>query len=140
MKLGQPVAIVGEPGEDVSALAGQAGAAAVTPAAASAPAKDMKAPPASAPSAPAAQAPATTPPPETAAPVAQRNPPVVNVLERASFPGDGSTGGVGEGTDSGRILASPYVRKVAREMGIDLKARKGAGRVAGGSSRRSRSR
>src|SRR5580658_7515306 len=37
VKLGQPVAIVGEPGEDVSALAGQAGAAAVAPAAASAP-------------------------------------------------------------------------------------------------------
>ena len=63
VKLGQPVAIVGEPGEDVSALAGQAGAAAVTPAAASAPAKDMKAPPASAPSAPAAQAPRRRPHP-----------------------------------------------------------------------------
>jgi pyruvate dehydrogenase E2 component (dihydrolipoamide acetyltransferase) len=90
----------------------------------------VKAPPASAapaPSAPAAQAPPTTPPPETAAPVAQRKPPVVNVLERASFPGDGSSAGSGEGADSGRILASPYVRKVAREKGIDLKGAQGSG-------------
>jgi pyruvate dehydrogenase E2 component (dihydrolipoamide acetyltransferase) len=128
VKLGQPVAIVGDPGEDFSALAAQAGAAVQTPA--GAPAKDVKAPPASAapaPSAPAAQAPPTTPPPETAAPVAQRKPPVVNVLERASFPGDGSSAGSGEGADSGRILASPYVRKVAREKGIDLKGAQGSG-------------
>src|SRR5277367_6134950 len=42
VKLGQPVAIIGEPGEDVSALAGHAGAAP----AATTPATQTKAPPA----------------------------------------------------------------------------------------------
>ena len=146
VKLGQPVAIVGEPGEDISALLGQAGATAQAPAPPSPPARDTKGPPPAedakapapagesatppaspAPSASPAQVAPTTPPPETAAPVAQRKPPVVNVLERASFPGESSSGGSGEGADGGRVLASPYVRKVAREKGIDLKGAHGSG-------------
>jgi pyruvate dehydrogenase E2 component (dihydrolipoamide acetyltransferase) len=130
VKLGQPVAIVGEAGEDISGLAGQAQAA---PAASDksaapkeAPAGDTKAP-ASHDAGPAARAaaPPTTPPPETAAPVAQRKPPVVNALERTSFPGQESPDGGRE--DGGRVLASPYVRKVAREKGLDLKAAHGTG-------------
>jgi pyruvate dehydrogenase E2 component (dihydrolipoamide acetyltransferase) len=123
VKLGQPVAIIGEAGEDVSALAGQAGTAAPEKSAPAkdAPAKDAMAPP------PAPAAPPTTPPPETAAPVAQRKPPVVNALERTSFPGQTSSDGGGEGPDGGRVLASPYVRKVAREKGIDLKGAQGSG-------------
>ena len=76
--------------------------------------------------------------PETAAPVAQRMPPVVNALERASFPGEArraanagpqptgqetTTGAAGDG----RVMASPYVRKVAREKGIDLHGAQGTG-------------
>jgi pyruvate dehydrogenase E2 component (dihydrolipoamide acetyltransferase) len=132
VKLGQPVAIVGEAGEDISAL--QAGAVAPaaagkTAAATEAPARDTKAPPspaAGAPASPAVAAP-TTPPPETAAPVAQRKPPVLNVLDRTAFPGQSSPDGGGEGRDGGRVLASPYVRKVAREKGLDLKGAQGTG-------------
>lgn len=128
VKLGQPVAIIGEPGEDVSGLAGQAGST-TTPAAPAkeAPAKDTKAPPSPAASAPAPAEPPTTPPPETAAPVAQRKPPIVHALDRTSFPGQPSPAGGGEGADGGRVLASPYVRKVAREKGIDLKGAQGTG-------------
>jgi pyruvate dehydrogenase E2 component (dihydrolipoamide acetyltransferase) len=144
VKLGQPVAITGSPGEDVSALAAQAGAAGLTP---------TKAPPAQAPapaptpgpaqaeaSAPAqaptpapaeasAQAPAHTsaPPPETAPPVAQRKPPMANALERTSFPGERQATGSPTASPEGRVLASPYVRKVARDQGIDLQGARGSG-------------
>ena len=118
VKLGQPVAIVGEAGEDISAIAGKAGVAAPAAPEKAAPAAPEKA----APAAPAVALP-TIPPPETAAPVAQRTPPVVNALERTSFPGQTSPGG----DDGGRVLASPYVRKVAREKGLDLKAAQGTG-------------
>jgi pyruvate dehydrogenase E2 component (dihydrolipoamide acetyltransferase) len=130
VKLGQPVAIVGEAGEDISSLAGQAGPPARAQTDTSAPAReapprDTKTP-APAASAPATPAP-TTPPPETAAPIAQRKPPIVNALDRTSFPGQASPEGSGEGNDGGRVLASPYVRKVAREKGIDLQGAQGSG-------------
>jgi pyruvate dehydrogenase E2 component (dihydrolipoamide acetyltransferase) len=134
VKLGQPVAIIGAPGEDVSALVGQAGAGPAAPAA-QAPSAQAPAPPPAAPapaptSAPAPNVPATPPPPETDAPVAQRNPPVVNVLDRTSYPSDraardGAT--VSRGDGEGRVMASPYVRKIAREKGIDLKGAQGTG-------------
>src|SRR5689334_16144192 len=88
VKLGEPVAILGQPGEDVSALAG-GGAA---PAAAAQPAAAAKEPVAE----PAAPAPAA---PEPAASV-------------------GATG---------RVKASPYVRKLAREGGLDLAGVAGSG-------------
>src|SRR5689334_16060646 len=78
--LGQPVAIIGATGEDVSALVGK-GAAAPAPASAAAPA------------APARQA-----APAVQAQVAQAAPPV-EPADRAN----------------GRVKASPYVRKIARE-------------------------
>ena len=58
--------------------------------------------------------------------MAQRKPPVVNALDRTSFPGAPADGG-GESADGGRVLASPYVRKVARERGIDLRNAQGTG-------------
>jgi pyruvate dehydrogenase E2 component (dihydrolipoamide acetyltransferase) len=69
---------------------------------------------------------------ETMAPPAQRKPLVVNVLDRTSFPGEAvaaatAAAGGGNGHDGGRVLASPYVRKVAREMGIDLQGAQGTG-------------
>jgi pyruvate dehydrogenase E2 component (dihydrolipoamide acetyltransferase) len=58
------------------------------------------------------------------APHAQRNPPVVNALERTAYP----AGPAGNGhADAGRVMASPYVRKVAREMGLDLQGAQGTG-------------
>jgi pyruvate dehydrogenase E2 component (dihydrolipoamide acetyltransferase) len=145
VKLGQPVAIIGSPGEDIAGLVGaqtaspaaQASPAAPVAASPAAPAASADAPPAPpAASATLAPGPAMTstepaiktpepPAPDTAPPPAQRKPPVVNALERASFPGARAPAG---GTDAtGRVLASPYVRKAAREQGIDLKGAQGSG-------------
>jgi pyruvate dehydrogenase E2 component (dihydrolipoamide acetyltransferase) len=91
--LGQPVAILGSPGEDISKLV-PSGAAAPSP----------SPPPAAAPS--AAPAPARAPAP-AAQPTASAAP--------APAPTDG------------RVRASPYVRKVARERDIDLGGVSGSG-------------
>ena len=97
--LGQPVAIVGAPGEDVSALVAQAKsgapAAAAAPTAATAPAA------AAAPAAPAAAAPAAAAP--------------------AAAPAPAST------EPGARVKASPYVRKLAREQSLDLGRVQGTG-------------
>ncbi len=117
VKLGQPVAILGAPGEDVSELVGSLGA----PVVAAPTATPAAQPPAAQPS--AAQPPAPQPSPRAS----------------ASPQGDvvSAKGGAGirrgsaldrtaqepehepEATD-GRVLASPYVRKIARDRGIDL--------------------
>jgi pyruvate dehydrogenase E2 component (dihydrolipoamide acetyltransferase) len=129
VKLGQPVAILGSPGEDVSALLAQAGAT-LPPTTAPKTAPTASAPtPASAPApAPApAAAPASATPrtqEDTLAPIAQRHPPVINVLERTSYVNEATGNGPAAG---GRVLASPYVRKVAREMGVDLQGAQGTG-------------
>jgi pyruvate dehydrogenase E2 component (dihydrolipoamide acetyltransferase) len=146
VKLGQPVAILGAAGEDVSALATQAGA----PTAAAPAAPETAATPQGAPApagAPAPPAPPEKPPPpalaqeapvstgkpvetpkpvETLAPHAQRNPPVVNALERTSYPA-AEPAGRARPSPGGRVMASPYVRKVAREMGVELQGAQGTG-------------
>ena len=115
VKLGQPVAIVGASGEDVSALTAQS-AAVPKPS----PAKEATA------AAPASSEPTAAPP----APPAPSTPPrkiaPQNVLDRAAYPGEVPTGN-GGAREGGRVLASPYVRKVAREMGIDLQGALGTG-------------
>jgi len=122
VKLGQPVAVVGASGEDVSAITATATPTASTasaqPAPAAAPAQPGGSPIATA-------SPATMPPPETIAPPAQRRPATTNVLERTSFPGESIENGGRPPT--GRVVASPYVRKTAREMGIDLQGARGSG-------------
>jgi pyruvate dehydrogenase E2 component (dihydrolipoamide acetyltransferase) len=127
VKLGQPVAIVGSPGEDVTALAAKAGAPATAPAGQAAAA--VAAAPTQTPTAtPAPRAVEPSKPVETLAPPAQRVPPVVNVLERTAFAPEAARGeGEGAHADGGRVLASPYVRKVARERGIDLQGARGTG-------------
>jgi pyruvate dehydrogenase E2 component (dihydrolipoamide acetyltransferase) len=142
VKLGQPVAIVGSPGEDVSGLVAQAGGGATQPPSPKEAPKEPQAksappegrPPAEAAGTPEAAGKPTQPsaPAETLAPPAQRRPPVVNVLERTSYapetPGPAAPGGkAGGGADGGRVRASPYVRKVARERGIDLQGAQGSG-------------
>ncbi len=87
VKLGDPVAVLGNPGEDPASVMGAARAPAAAPS--PGPAKD-----AAAPSAPAAAASSAAP--ATAAP-------------------------------SGRTLASPYVRKIAREQGLSLTGVVGSG-------------
>jgi pyruvate dehydrogenase E2 component (dihydrolipoamide acetyltransferase) len=118
VKLGQPVAVVGATGEDVSAIAAKA-----NPTAAPSPMQPAPAQPAE--SATATATPATMPPPETIAPLAQRHPATTNVLERTSFPAEPVENGARPRT--GRVVASPYVRKTAREMGIDLQGARGSG-------------
>jgi pyruvate dehydrogenase E2 component (dihydrolipoamide acetyltransferase) len=119
VKLGQPVAVVGASGEDPSALVAQAGAAAPT--------APQEKPQAAAPQ-PAGTQPTATqpPPPETVAPPAQRKPPVGNVLDRTAYPVDVVDNGAAR-PSGGRVLASPYVRKTARELGIDLQGAHGTG-------------
>jgi pyruvate dehydrogenase E2 component (dihydrolipoamide acetyltransferase) len=114
VKLGQPVAILGAPGEDVSALVAQVGGP-----------KTTEASPLS--TTMAARAVQPPPSPMTEAPEAQRAPPRVrsgSVLDRTAYapePVAPSSGG------DGRVLASPYVRKVARELGLDLRGAHGSG-------------
>jgi pyruvate dehydrogenase E2 component (dihydrolipoamide acetyltransferase) len=103
VRLGQPVAILGNPGEDVSELAAQHGA----PAAQAPAAPAVVAPAAPAPAAPAPPAPAAAPPPP-AAPAPAPAP--------AAPPAPG-----------GRIKASPYVRKLARERSLSLAGVAGSG-------------
>jgi pyruvate dehydrogenase E2 component (dihydrolipoamide acetyltransferase) len=120
VKLGQPVAIVGSAGEDVAALVAQAG-----PAAPAAPEKPAAAAPTANASHAAEQPKVSEPKPETPVPPAQRKPAKVSPLERTSFAPEAQ--GNGSRAEGGRVLASPYVRKVARERGIDLQGAQGTG-------------
>jgi pyruvate dehydrogenase E2 component (dihydrolipoamide acetyltransferase) len=95
VRLGQAVAILGAPGEDVAALVAELGGSAPAPAVAS-------------PSASTAAADAPAPTPATPPPAAAPEP------EPAPLP-------------SGRAKASPYVRKLARERGLDLARVAGTG-------------
>jgi pyruvate dehydrogenase E2 component (dihydrolipoamide acetyltransferase) len=131
--LGQPVAIVGEKGEDVSGLVPgaapaadkpkQAGEAAQAKAAADKPAQDKPQP------APSADAPfAQTLAPGAPARVAPKASPG-SALDRTSRDdGAAATASAAASSGSGeRVLASPYIRKVARERGIDLHGATGSG-------------
>lgn len=120
LKLGQPVAILGAPGEDISALLASVGAAA--------PAKEAPAiepGPAAAP-ARATQAPASGGDPEPAVPTSElpTRPPST---KPDGAPGDAAVRG--ERGVAGAILApsSPRVRRIARERAVDLDAVPGSG-------------
>jgi pyruvate dehydrogenase E2 component (dihydrolipoamide acetyltransferase) len=152
VKLGQPVAIVGARGDDVSALASQAGPVAAPPPpeknasaspneakqptpteAAPASPSETKAPtqsetPSASPSVPGDGKPkdaGDAKPTPAPIPGPQRKPVAGSVLERTSFATEPA--GNGGRAPEGRVLASPYVRKVAREMGIDLQGAQGTG-------------
>lgn len=99
VRLGEPVAVIGAAGEDISSL--QTGGAAPRDAAPAAPAPAPAVQAAPAPAAPAAAAP---PPAPAAAPPAPTPP-----------------------AEPGRVKASPYVRKQARERGLELTGVTGSG-------------
>ena len=108
VKLGQPVAIVGNPGEDVSNL---------TPS--SSPAKSAS--PSPSPSLPRAVTPTLAP--DTEAPVAQRVPARTgSALDRTEQLAEPAIA-----PQNGRVLASPFVRRTARELGVDLRNAHGTG-------------
>ncbi|MDB4941733.1 MAG: Dihydrolipoamide acetyltransferase component of pyruvate dehydrogenase complex, partial [Labilithrix sp.] len=139
VKLGQPVAIVGNAGEDVSELVAQAagGAAAAAPKE-DAPKED--APKEDAPKEDAAKpaaratgdkdegkeqrgAAAKAPAEEAKKPGAAAPKTRGSLLDRTQREGDHES----SAPEAGRVLASPYVRKVARERGIDLSSAQGSG-------------
>jgi pyruvate dehydrogenase E2 component (dihydrolipoamide acetyltransferase) len=129
--LGQPVAIVGEKGEDASALAAKAGSGAPAPAAApepaAAPAKQPTAAPPTPPSPQSAASPAVVSTP-TLAPGAPGPKPKVSTgsaLDRTSR--DAAPSPAEARANGDRVMASPYVRKTARELGIDLHGAAGSG-------------
>jgi pyruvate dehydrogenase E2 component (dihydrolipoamide acetyltransferase) len=121
VKLGQPVAILGQKGEDIGALIAQAGAAmpsAQAPAPAPAPVKEKAA---------ESQTPATlAPPPQpplaatVAPPAARRKKP--DPLTRTEWDEEVEAG------QAGPVLASPFVRSKARELGLDLTSIQGTGK------------
>jgi pyruvate dehydrogenase E2 component (dihydrolipoamide acetyltransferase) len=117
VKLGQPVAIVGNPGEDITALVaqhGQAGGASKAQA---------PSPPQPPPQTPTVQPTPSPRPPDTEAPRAVRAPArTTSVLDRTAHVAEPVTA-----PENGRVLASPYVRRVAREMGVDLRGAHGSG-------------
>jgi pyruvate dehydrogenase E2 component (dihydrolipoamide acetyltransferase) len=93
ISLGQPVAILGQPGEDISGLVGAA-----------------------------PQAPAAAPP--AAAPDASASPAAPS---RASSPAAPEPTPTTPAPPAGRVKASPYVRKLARERDLDLSGLSGSG-------------
>lgn len=125
VKLGQPVAIVGQAGEDTSALrASLGGASNPVDKAAEAPAKAPAAPTAPEPvvAAPQATAPAPAAPKPAAAEVKAPVQSGGSLLDRTQY--DAAE----EAPEPGAVLASPYVRKLARDRGISLEGAQGTGK------------
>lgn len=150
VKLGQPVAIFGNPGEDISALLQQAGGgggakAAPAPQSQENPAPSQeKAAPSQAASAPSQEPATQVKPPSKPQPhqapqsavqasaSSERKSGRVDqgsVLDRTSRePEKAAAKRPSNGTANGeRVAASPYVRKAARERGIDLHGAVGSG-------------
>ena len=133
-QLGQAVAILGAPGEDVSALLAKfgGGGAAAEPKA-EGPKAETAEPQAKGPKAEAAIASGETPTAPstdvavTAAPPVgpAKTPPPPAPAPAAPAPASAAPAPAPEPAPGGRVRASPYVRKLGRERGLDL------GRVAG---------
>jgi pyruvate dehydrogenase E2 component (dihydrolipoamide acetyltransferase) len=112
--LGQLIAIIGEPDEDISAMLGSA--AAPAQAAAKAPEKEPEKPKVD------ATQPASPPPAQAASsPPAQRA--AVATVEPVSTPGNGA-----QATKQGeRLIVSPLAARMAAESGVDLRSLSGSG-------------
>ena len=128
VKLGAPVAVVGDPGEDAdAAVAAATGAAAPTAKAAEAPAAKAAAPAVKAAAAPAAKA-----APEPAVSLENHSEgttqPTNVPTAAAPAPAPAATGnGHAEGARASGFRASPLARKLAYEKGVDLKSVAGSG-------------
>lgn len=108
VKLGAPVAIIGNAGEDVSALVAQAKAGGGAVASGPPPSPQRQAPTTK----PPAMAHPTTPPP------AMPTPPTSPAPTIAAPP---------EPHSDGRVLASPLAKTLAIELGVDLRTIRGSG-------------
>lgn len=118
VKLGQPVAVLGQPGEDVSGLGAEANG--VREVAKSAPVPSAQAPADGVPAPAARETPAAAPavaPPKARGPISSGSP-----LDRTERGASGQP----EPHET-RVLASPHVRRLALERGIDLRATTGSG-------------
>lgn len=120
VKLGAPVAIIGNAGEDVSALVAQAQAGAAAPAPAKGPETSA--------SAPAAQQAAPRPEQKAAAPAvgaaaARQAQAARPAPARPAPPPDEAV----TAARGGKLLASPLAKSLAIELGIDLRAIRGSG-------------
>ncbi len=128
VKLGQPVAIIGEPGEDVTALAGGAAGGAAseagTPKADAKPKEGAEAKPKEdgEPKSGDRKPESVDRKPETG----NRKPEPEPEPEAGTGAGTANATGETLGAD-GRVKASPYVRKLAREKGLDLGGVAGSG-------------
>jgi pyruvate dehydrogenase E2 component (dihydrolipoamide acetyltransferase) len=129
--LGQPVAVVGEKGEDASALVAKAGGGggAAAPAPAPEAPKQATAAPPTPPSPQSAMSPAalapTLAPSAPAAPAPKGKVSSGSALDRTSR--DAPPAAPEARANGDRVLASPYVRKTARDLGIDLHGATGSG-------------
>jgi pyruvate dehydrogenase E2 component (dihydrolipoamide acetyltransferase) len=125
--VGGPVAILGQPGEDVSALLAQAsagGKAQPAPAAAQQAERQVPAAP-TAPVAPAATAAAQPQP--AASPEAARAPAPPPRPAPSPAPSPARAPATTGGNGHGRILASPLARRLADELGVNLRQLRGSG-------------
>jgi len=141
--LGQPVAVVGDAGEDVSALVAKAGAPAATaapPTPNTSATPDAKAganakvdaradanadgPPPASVAAPTPMAAPTLIPSAAAKPKVTQGSPLDRTT-REALPAPASPDAKAANGD--RVMASPYIRKTARELGIDLHGAVGSG-------------
>jgi pyruvate dehydrogenase E2 component (dihydrolipoamide acetyltransferase) len=125
VKLGQPVAIIGQPGENIDALLQSTGG--LAPAAAAPAAKEApRAEPVAVAVAVAShdEAPKTLAPPPARAPRAPADP--LAFLTRTEQLGDDAP--VALNGANGKPLASPFIRSRARELGLDLAQIAGTGK------------
>jgi pyruvate dehydrogenase E2 component (dihydrolipoamide acetyltransferase) len=132
--VGSPIAILGNPGEDITALIAEAGARVAASKKGGAPAK-----PASAPAAPAAAPPppaAAAPPPAAAAPSPTAAPAAPNAANAGSppkpavapaRPATTRLAAVASSAPGTKILASPLARRLATDLGVDLRLVAGTG-------------
>jgi pyruvate dehydrogenase E2 component (dihydrolipoamide acetyltransferase) len=117
--LGQLIAVIGEPDEDISALLGQATAATAQPAAkasaeASPPGGDGK----------QAEAQATQ---ASQQPAASEQPPAASESSKQATPSGNGAGAQSAGGAGGRLIVSPLAARMAAEAGIDLRSLQGSG-------------
>ncbi len=126
VKLGQPVAILGNAGEDISALAGKSATPTATPtptptatpAPTATPTATPAPTPAPTPTPTATPTPAPAPAPRVAAAPADKGNPLTRTERDAPAAAT---------RENGRVMASPYIRKTARDRGIDLQGATGSG-------------
>ena len=126
VKLGQPVAILGSKDEDISKLVAEHGGAAATEGAKEEkeekPAEQVEPKAEAAPEKKQEEKPAPPPKPKAPAPPAAKGSLLDRTQRFAEVEAHAADGGNGA-----RVLASPYVRKMARERGIELAGAQGSG-------------